>query len=167
MKCPKCGIRAAKHAISCFCGYEFVQSSTSNDKIDESINPEVLQTEQDKGEREASAVDEQQEAAQATADSEQESTAHGTVDVETDPADVPEQESYQQPRFDDSVPRYDKVGGWLLLLCVSLTILGPLATFYNLTAGYSEVKGLFEATPGLKTLYNIYTFLSIGLGLLF
>ncbi len=185
MKCPKCGIRAAKNAISCFCGYEF---------IDRGAVPEKQQPDKESGVRVAdentSETGESSEAektgqndsinGQQTEPDEEVEDANRDAD-ETEAAETGGSgtgtENYPDatkaidtnrrpvPRFDESVPRYDRVGGWLLLLCVSLTILGPLATLYNLTTGYSEVQELFDATPGLRTLYSAYSILSVGLGL--
>jgi hypothetical protein len=84
-----------------------------------------------------------------------------------EPAEAVEQQSTPRPTSysNSGTERYDRVGGWLLLLCVLLTILGPLATAYSLVAGYAQLQGLFEETPGLSTFYNMNFVLNIGLGL--
>ena len=55
------------------------------------------------------------------------------------------------------------VGGWLLLLCIGLTIGSPLKTLYNLITSYNAVYPLFDLFPGLKTMTYIDIFLSVGL----
>ena len=44
-----------------------------------------------------------------------------------------------------------QVGGWLLFLCVSFTILNPLVTGFNLFSGFEASKQFFEMYPGIKT----------------
>lgn len=60
-------------------------------------------------------------------------------------------------------PRYTRVGGWLLLLCIVLTILSPLRTFINLVYSYSVTAPYFGYYPELKTLFIIDGVLSTAL----
>ena len=60
-------------------------------------------------------------------------------------------------------PRYKGVGGWLLLLCLVLTVFGPLITLGSFAAGYSETSKYFDQFPGLLVITVIDTFLSVGL----
>ena len=50
----------------------------------------------------------------------------------------------------EPVKRYDKVGGWLLLFCISLVFLSPLITIYNLVSSYQALNMYFDLYPGLK-----------------
>jgi hypothetical protein len=56
---------------------------------------------------------------------------------------------------DIKLRRYDSVGGWLLLLCIALTIGSPIRTLYNLFTGYEPSSMLFEDYPDFKTIYYI------------
>ena len=59
--------------------------------------------------------------------------------------------------------RYKGVGGWLLLLCLGLTVFGPLITLGSLVAAYGESSKYFDQFPGLLVITVIDTFLSLGL----
>ena len=59
--------------------------------------------------------------------------------------------------------KYKGVGGWLLFLCISLTILSPLFTLINLIIGYKEFNNSFESFPGLLTIIIFDTIISICL----
>jgi hypothetical protein len=59
--------------------------------------------------------------------------------------------------------RYKGVGGWLLFLCLSLTIFSPLFTIYNLAFGYNQASPHFEAVPGLLPLFALDGLFSIAL----
>ncbi len=59
--------------------------------------------------------------------------------------------------------RYKGVRGWLLLLCVILTIFTPLSTFFNLSYGYGQVSPYFDLYPGLLAVSIIDILLSSGL----
>jgi hypothetical protein len=61
------------------------------------------------------------------------------------------------------VPRYRGVGGWLLFFCISLTVLGPLATLAAFIMVYKEVSQLFNQFPGLLLVTYIDVFLSLSL----
>ena len=52
-------------------------------------------------------------------------------------------------------PRYQGVRGWLLLLCLSLTILDPFAMLLSLFSVANASKPLFEKHPGLLTLIAV------------
>jgi hypothetical protein len=55
------------------------------------------------------------------------------------------------------------VGGWLLLLCLSLTVFGPLWTLYNLTESFNLLQD-FDRFPGLFVVATVDAILSVGLG---
>jgi hypothetical protein len=55
------------------------------------------------------------------------------------------------------------VGGWLLLLCVGLTVFGPILGLYNISSGYKDASPYFDVVPGVKTLFMIDVPLSLGL----
>lgn len=60
----------------------------------------------------------------------------------------------------EQIAGYKSVGGWLLLLCIGLTIGSPLRTFYNLITSYNEISQLFDLFPGLKNLLYVDGLLS-------
>jgi len=62
-----------------------------------------------------------------------------------------------------SEPIVRKVGGWLLLFCLSLTIFSPLLTIIMLLISYSEVSQYFYRFPGLMHITVIDTVLSLAL----
>jgi hypothetical protein len=55
------------------------------------------------------------------------------------------------------------IGGWLLLLVVSLTFLNPGVTIYNLYTGYREAHTIFYLFPGLRTTFIIDIILSAAM----
>lgn len=55
------------------------------------------------------------------------------------------------------------VGGWLLLLCVNLTILDPFANLLNLAIGTHFGRQYFDQHPALQRLMLINGVCSIGL----
>jgi len=59
--------------------------------------------------------------------------------------------------------RHQGVGGWLLLFCVGLTVIGPLVTLGSLTMSYNESSQYFDQFPGLLLITVIDTLLSLGL----
>ncbi len=59
-------------------------------------------------------------------------------------------------------PKYVGVGGWLLLLCVGLTILSPLATLGNIGNSLDTVKRFSAQFPGLATVTYVDFALSIA-----
>jgi Protein of unknown function (DUF2569) len=56
-----------------------------------------------------------------------------------------------------------RVGGWLLLFCLTLTVFSPLITLSSLAAGYGQVSKYFDEFPGLRVITVIDTLLSLGL----
>jgi hypothetical protein len=59
-------------------------------------------------------------------------------------------------------PEVKGIAGWLLFLCVSLTIIGPMGGVLGLISNYNVYKPLFK----YNTIYNLYfidTFISIVL----
>lgn len=57
--------------------------------------------------------------------------------------------------------KYNGVGGWLLLLCIVLTIASPLRTLYNLVSSYNELSPAFDLFPGIQNLFYIDLILSV------
>ena len=60
-------------------------------------------------------------------------------------------------------PEYKGVGGWLLLLCLGLTVFSPLSTLGSLAEEYLESSKYFDQFPGLLVITVIYTILSLGI----
>ncbi len=60
-------------------------------------------------------------------------------------------------------PRYKGVGGWLLLLCLGLTVFTPLLTIGSLAMGFSESSKYFDQFPGLLVITVTDTVLCLGL----
>jgi hypothetical protein len=60
-------------------------------------------------------------------------------------------------------PRYKGVGGWLLLLCIGLTVFTPLNNIGSFAVGYSESAKYFDQFPGLLVITLIKTPLILGL----
>jgi hypothetical protein len=58
---------------------------------------------------------------------------------------------------------YQGVGGWLLLLCIVLTIISPLVTLVSLVSGYNASSQYFHQFPGLVTLNIVDIILSVSL----
>ncbi len=60
---------------------------------------------------------------------------------------------------------YNKVGGWLLLFCVSLTMIGPILTVREFFLFYMQfdLKTYFLMYPSIKLLVTIDTLLSFSL----
>jgi hypothetical protein len=54
------------------------------------------------------------------------------------------------------------VGGWLLLLCLGLTVFSPLMTIVNLSSSYQKVSPLFRQFPGLYTVSVVDFVLNAG-----
>ncbi len=59
--------------------------------------------------------------------------------------------------------RYKGVGGWLLLLCISLTILSPALTTYNLVTGWDALTAAADTVAGAQTMAVIDVVLSVPL----
>lgn len=64
---------------------------------------------------------------------------------------------------ESALPRYRNVGGWLLLLCLSLTVFMPLTTLGSFVLGYSESAKYFNQFPRLLLIIVIDGFLSLGI----
>lgn len=79
------------------------------------------------------------------------------------PEEVTSQSAPPAATFAAMEPQYQGVGGWLLFLCVSLTILAPLFTVIVFAAGYREASEYFDEFPGLQVITVIDLFLSLGL----
>src|SRR5262249_20060246 len=60
-------------------------------------------------------------------------------------------------------PRYKGVRGWLLLLCLGLTVFTPLFTIGSLATGFSESSKYFDQFPGLLIITVTDTILSLGM----
>ncbi len=86
--------------------------------------------------------------------------------LESTPASVP---TISEPKESSSLldfsadQKRNGVKGWLLLLCLSLTIFTPLVTAYSLAVGYSQASPHFDTVPGLGSLFLMEGLLSGGL----
>ena len=68
--------------------------------------------------------------------------------------------------LENEQPKKSGVRGWLLVLCVVLTIISPLLSLRNLITSHNEMSQfpeIFEMFPGLETVFYIDGFLSIAL----
>jgi len=54
------------------------------------------------------------------------------------------------------------IGGWLLLVCLGLTVFSPLMTITTLGSTYQEVSPIFGQFPGLRTITILVFILSAG-----
>ena len=59
--------------------------------------------------------------------------------------------------------QYVGVRGWLLLLCLALTVFSPIATVFFLVANYQGAAQYFEQFPGLRLIGQIDIVLSVGM----
>jgi uncharacterized protein DUF2569 len=66
-------------------------------------------------------------------------------------------------RPEPAEPQYKGVGGWLLLLCLGLTVFTPLLTIGSLATAYRMSLEYFDQFPGLLVITVIDTILSLGL----
>lgn len=66
----------------------------------------------------------------------------------------------------EPMDKYKSVGGWLLFLCVILTIISPLITIFNLVRSYVQIQELYDVYPGLFNLLLIDSALSLFLSVL-
>jgi len=58
-------------------------------------------------------------------------------------------------------PQYKGVGGWLLFLCLALTVFGPLSTLGVVTISFNQVSSFFDLYPGLMVITAIDAVLSL------
>jgi hypothetical protein len=58
--------------------------------------------------------------------------------------------------------KYKGVDGWLLLLCLRLTVFSPIVTLVMLARSYGQSTQYFEQFPSLRTISVIVTALSLG-----
>ena len=73
-----------------------------------------------------------------------------------------------QPGSAEFSPEYIGVDGWLLLLCVSLTILGPLGTLVGLGRSYGEAAQYFDEFPRWAIVFaidSVLTLVLVGFGI--
>jgi len=71
-----------------------------------------------------------------------------------------EQPTTESAKMETPQPQKKNVGGWLLLLCLVLTIFSPIMTFYSLATSFTELERQFMAYSGLKTIFYLDTVLS-------
>ena len=64
------------------------------------------------------------------------------------------------PSVEAPASPYTGVGGWLLLLCLGLTVLSPLISMISLVTGYNDSSPFFEQFPGLKIIVTVDAVLS-------
>jgi len=60
-------------------------------------------------------------------------------------------------------PQYDKVGGWLLLFCLSLLLFSPLMLYPGLSELWDAAGQLFGRYPAFRKMVIFDTILNIGL----
>ena len=58
--------------------------------------------------------------------------------------------------------QYKGIRGWLLLLCVNLTIFNPIVTVVNIASNYSANAGHFDQFPNLRILTALDVVLALG-----
>lgn len=58
------------------------------------------------------------------------------------------------------------VGGWLLLLCILLTIIQPAFAIFTLSVSYNEVSQYYALFPGLKSNYELTIMIAVIMGIL-
>jgi len=73
--------------------------------------------------------------------------------------------SENQDKINEQDSSLKGIGGWLLFLCLSLTILGPLLIAYGVFDIWHDLSPLFSRFPFLKTKSIIYTVILSGIGL--
>lgn len=67
------------------------------------------------------------------------------------------------PTASATVPDLVGVKGWLLFFCISLTIISPLATLFNVSAGFLASYEAFDRFPGLLVLVLADSAVSIAI----
>lgn len=67
------------------------------------------------------------------------------------------------PNDSPQAKEYNGVGGWLLFLCFSLTVLSPLLGIVFFFTSYNEVNPYFEQFPGLLNITIVDGVLTIGM----
>ena len=60
-------------------------------------------------------------------------------------------------------PIYKGIGGWLVLLCLALTIFSPLMTIASIFSTFVQASNAFSMFPGLLVITIIDSILSLGL----
>lgn len=58
---------------------------------------------------------------------------------------------------------HSRVGGWLLVFCVILTIVSPAITGYSVVAGWQAASPLFDKVPGLSGLILLDSLVNLGI----
>jgi hypothetical protein len=77
------------------------------------------------------------------------------------PLQNPSREKQAAPQGAIPDPKLVGVWGWLLLLCVGLTILGPLASMGEIAKSYQQTKALFSTVAGLESFFIAVLVLSV------
>jgi len=62
---------------------------------------------------------------------------------------------YNNEQPDEQPKEYKSVGGWLLLLCISLTIVAPIHSLYDLITSHELNVQLIVLDPDIESLINI------------
>lgn len=83
-------------------------------------------------------------------------------------ARVPQEPGNASPYFNPEQaapppPAYQGVGGWLLLLCLGLTVFSPLLTVAALATSFTASAAAFDRFPGLLVVVVVDTLLSVCL----
>jgi hypothetical protein len=63
--------------------------------------------------------------------------------------------------YNEQAIKYKRVGGWLLFLCLSLTIFSPIMTIRNLVTSYIDTYKYYGNYPALKDIFYLDTIFSV------
>lgn len=61
----------------------------------------------------------------------------------------------------EQLQKYKGVKGWLLVLCLALTVFSPLVSIINLSSGYYMTSDFFPAFPGVEKIFYLDSLLSL------
>ncbi len=68
-----------------------------------------------------------------------------------------------ETKYYKSVDINEKVGGWLLFYCISVTILSPLLSSISMIIGWNITLPYFASYPAVKAVFIISTCISISI----
>jgi hypothetical protein len=139
MICPICNLISPDSAIRCDCGHEFT-------KDDDGALRKIAFTNSHEYQPIAGKIAREELSARES-------------EVNADAADS----AGTWPLTLTKTPAYKGVRGWLLLLCLGLTVFGPLMTLRSLPRAYVESSKYFDLYPGLLVVAVTDPVLSAGL----
>lgn len=79
--------------------------------------------------------------------------------------DAPSEVPLTEPEPTQGAVRYAGVGGWLLFFCVSLTVLNPALTLYNVVSGFIGSMAVFGQNLGYSALLATDWLVSLAIGM--